>query len=177
MILETHDVQSRILRERGDTNPWTHLPDSWERLLRAEKALLEQADVLVHCSVDDMHLFQAELPHKPHVLALPVVDESFMTSVKDTAPGPKTIDLLFVGAGNIPNLAALEWFFEQVWPRINDREYNLKIVGAVDELVMRYLPQIYQAFRDCFVGTVEDLSSHYRLARCVIAPMVSGGGI
>jgi glycosyltransferase involved in cell wall biosynthesis len=39
------------------------------------------------------------------------------------------------------------------------------------------LPQLYAAHRRHFFGAVGDLAPHYRAARCVIAPMVSGRGI
>ena len=87
------------------------------------------------------------------------------------------IDLLFVGQFYHPNLVALEWFFSEVWPRIQDRRYELKIVGPVDKLVAGTSPQTYEKFRSYFVGAVADLAPYYRSARCVIAPMVSGTGI
>jgi glycosyltransferase involved in cell wall biosynthesis len=178
MILETHDVQSQVLHERGDLNPWTRRPDTLERLVQSEKALLKKADVLVHCSVDDIKFFQTQMPYKPHVLTLPVIDEAFISAANGTSPPlAKTIDLLFVGAGHVANLAAVKWFFEQVWPQIADRRYSLNIVGAVDKLVSRDLPQIYESFRSCFVGSADDLIPYYLAARCVVAPMVSGCGI
>jgi len=178
MIVETHDVQSRVLQERGDLNPWTKRPDTLERSVRSEKTLLKKADVLVHCSVDDMKFFQALIPDKQHVLTLPAIDETFVSAMNGSSPPlAQTIDLLFVGAGHVANLAAVKWFFEHVWPRIADRRYSLRIVGDIDRLVSRDLPQIYEAFRSCFVGRTADLAPYYRSARCVFAPMVSGCGI
>jgi len=42
--------------------------------------------------------------------------------------------------------------------------------------VRESLPQLFETFRSCFVGPVEDLARYYASARCVIAPMVSGSG-
>src|SRR5712692_7570292 len=110
MIVETHDVQSHILQERGDLNPWTRRPDTLDRLLRSEKALLKKANVLVHCSVDDIKFFQKLMPDKPHVLALPAIDEAFVSVVNGASSAlAKTIDLLFVGADHVANLAAVKW--------------------------------------------------------------------
>jgi glycosyltransferase involved in cell wall biosynthesis len=178
MILETHDVQSHLLDERGDINPWTHRRDSLKQLLVSEVALLKKAKVLVHCSVDDFNFFKMRLPQKQHVLAMPTIDESFISTVdgaKSSSTAP--IDLLFVGQSTDPNRAAIKWFFEQVLPLIADRGYRIKIVGQIDMLVRKYLPDIYQAFNSYFVGPIPELAPSYRAARCVFAPMVSGTGI
>jgi len=176
IILETHDVQSHCLQEMGDRNPWTGRPDRLERLIKSEIALLEKANVLIHLSVDDFKLFQALMPSKPHFLAFPSIDENFISTVNAAAPPAEGIDLLFVGQWHHPNLAAMEWFFDQVWPLIADRRYSLKIVGRIGSMVQRELPPLHDTFRSCFAGEVADLIPYYRGARCVIAPMVSGSG-
>jgi len=177
IILDTHDVQSHLLMERGDVNPWTGRRDSLERLIRSEMSMLENVDVLMHLSVDDYRFFQSRLPEKRHILSLPTIDETFITQVNATPPPAETLDLLFVGQSHAPNLAAMKWFFAEVWPQISDRNYNLKVVGAVELFVRESLPKVYEEFRSCFVGQVDDLAPYYRAARCVIAPMVSGSGI
>jgi glycosyltransferase involved in cell wall biosynthesis len=176
IILETHDVQSQLLQERRELNPWTHEPDPLERTIKSEMSLLEKTDVLVHLSVDDFHFFQTEMPSKPHILVMPAIDEMYISTVAATAPFNDKIDLLFVGQKHNPNLAAMEWFLGQVWPLLAERRYNLKIVGPVDSLVRESLPQLFETFHSCFVGAVADLAPYYSSARCVIAPMVSGSG-
>jgi glycosyltransferase involved in cell wall biosynthesis len=176
VVLETHDIQSHLIAERGDINPWTKKRDSVERLLKTELAMLEKVDVLVHLSVDDMVFFQKHLPHKPHVLSVPTIDETFVSTVNETRVATDAIDLLFVGQSHAPNLEAMRWFFAEVWPRIADRKYKLKVVGNVELFVRESLPKVYEQFRPCFVGQTADLAPYYRAARCVIAPMVSGSG-
>jgi glycosyltransferase involved in cell wall biosynthesis len=177
IILETHDVQAHLLEERHEINPWTHRVDSLKRLLSSELSLLNETNVLVHCSVDDFNFFKPRLPLKPHVLALPSIDEAFISTVNATSPSSDPIDLLFVGQSTDPNCAAMKWFFEMVWPLIADRGYHLKIVGQVDMLVRKNLPDVYRTFRSNFVGPIAELAPSYRAARCVFAPMVSGTGI
>lgn len=178
MILETHDIQSHVLRDRPEINPWTHGYDTLDRLLHSEVSYLEKMNVLVHCSVDDFNFFKLRLPHKRHVLAMPTIDEAFVSSVEKVCPSSADpIDLLFVGQSTDPNRDAMKWFFEQVWPLVADRRYSIKIVGQIDTLVRKYLPEIYQAYGSCFVGPLAELAPSYRAARCVFAPMVSGTGI
>jgi polysaccharide biosynthesis protein PslH len=177
IILETHDVQSHLLQERAEVNPWTHRADDSNRLLDSEFSLLKKAKVLVHCSVDDFTFFKTHLPGMSHVLALPSIDETFVSKVETTPPAGDPIELLFVGQSTNPNCAAMKWFFEEVWPIIADHGYSLKIVGQVSMLVQKNLPEIYEAFASLFAGPIADLAPTYRAARCVIAPMISGTGI
>jgi len=178
MILETHDIQSHFLRDKGEINPWTHKLDTLDRLIDSEISYLNKMKVLVHCSVDDFNFFKSHLPEKQHVLAMPTINEAFISSVEAAcASSCDSIDLFFVGQSTVPNLAAMKWFFEQVWPLIADRGYSTKIVGPIDMLVRKDLPEIYKAYSSCFVGPIAELTSSYHAARCVIAPMVSGTGI
>ena len=179
VVVETHDIQSHVIQDDAVPNPWTLRPDSFDRLLRAEIALLRQSKVLVHLSVDDFAFFAAQIPDLPHVLAMPSIDPEFISgaiSALGPAP-PEPIDLLFVGAHHTANLKALEWFFNEVWPVVADRGFTLKIVGHIDNLMRRQVPHLYDRFREHFVGAVADIAPYYRAARCAIAPMVSGRGI
>jgi glycosyltransferase involved in cell wall biosynthesis len=177
IILETHDVQSHLLQDRGDRNPWTGRLDRPERLLKSETAMLEKSNVLVHLSVDDHELFQRLMPSKPQFLVFPSIEENFISNVNAAALPAEDLDLLFVGQWHHANLAAIKWFFDEVWPLIADRQYSLKIVGPIGSMVQRDLPQLHAAFRSFFTGEVADLIPYYRAARCVIAPMVLGSGI
>jgi polysaccharide biosynthesis protein PslH len=179
MIVETHDILAEFLQGRGEINPWTHRPDTVDELLHSELSYLNKSEVLVHLSVDDFNFFKSRLPNKRHILVMPTIDETFVSEIDTAYQSSDSIDLLFVGTSTDPNRAAIKWFFEQVWPLIADRGYGVKIVGQVDVLVRTSLPDIYQAYRSCFVGPIAigELRSSYRAARCVFAPMVSGTGI
>ncbi len=179
IIVETHDIQSQIVRERGDPNPWTGRPDVHEGLIASELAWLRQGDALIHCSCDDKAFFEAMLPEKSHTLALPPINRDFIAAVTDarSSPSGEIIDVLFVGTGHTANGEAIAWLLTEVWPLIADREWRLRIVGGVEQMVRHTMPQLYERFRDCFTGRVADLVPYYRSARCVIAPMRSGGGI
>jgi glycosyltransferase involved in cell wall biosynthesis len=176
IVLETHDIQSHLLQENDTRNPWTHRADSLERLIKSETRLLERANALVHLSTDDFTFFQNLLPSKPQFLAFPTIDEKFRSSVNAAAVPTEDIDLLFVGQWHQPNLAAIAWFLEKVWPLIAHRHYRLKIIGPIGRMVQNERPKLYDTFRPFFLGEIADLSPYYRAARCVIAPMVSGSG-
>jgi polysaccharide biosynthesis protein PslH len=176
LLLETHDIQSQILRERSEGNPWTGRPDDMDALLRAEITYLRAADVLIHCSVDDQHFFSAYFPDKPHLLARPVIADAFLAAMAG-AQQITPIDILFVGTGHHANSEAVEWFLTMVWPLIAEEHLSLKIVGGVIDLLRQRRPDLCDKFHDCFAGRVSNLAPYYSGARSVIAPMRSGGGI
>jgi len=177
LIVDTHDIQSHALEAEPENNPWTRRPDTVGRLLQSEVAQLSQSNVLIHLSLSDFNFFQKELSSKAHFLALPTIDEGFISSVKASEPSTEPIDLLLVAHRHHANLSAIKWFFEQVWPLIAICKFSLKIVGSVNRIVEAEMPQLYEKFREYFVGEVVDLAPFYRAARCAIAPMVSGTGI
>jgi len=177
IILETHDVQSHMLEEKQEPNPWYRRPDRVERLLKSEIAQLGIPNALIHLSSNDLDFFQRKLPSQAHFLAFPTIDEGFISLVNETTPLTELIDLLFVADWHPPNLAAIQWYSEQVWPLLAERDFNFKVVGRIGRLVEGQAPQLYDKFRCWFVGEVGNLAPFYRSARCVIAPMVSGSGI
>jgi len=178
IVLDTHDIQARALKERGEINPWTHKFDSMDRMLRSEIAHLKKAQILVHVSTEDLVYFRGQLPDKSHVLALPTIDERFVLGIEadHALPMPPT-DILFVGQSTAPNVAAIRWFLEEVWPLIAQKNYTLRIVGGIETQFRADLPALYERFRHQFIGPVVALEPEYRAARTVIAPMMSGTGI
>jgi hypothetical protein len=177
LIVETHDVSTHQLETERKVSPLTRRLDDPKMMLRSELALLGAAEVLVHCSAEDMRFLQSRLPRKRHVLTLPSIDDAFIGRAAAGGPSRGPVDLMYVGSGTEPNGAALKWFFERVWPLIADRGYSIQILGGVGRLARRRLPEIHRAFAPCFFDSLPDLAASYRAARCLINPAVSGTGI
>lgn len=178
IILDTHDVQSNFFYVRRELNPFTHREDPLEQLLRSEIGQLRKADVLVHVSAEDLEFFKERLPEKRHVLSMPTIGKAFVSEVTAEQTVPiAPVDLLFVGQSTLPNAEAIQWFFESVWPLIKHCRYQIRIIGAIAELIRRDLPELYREFGQYFLGSVEELAPYYQAARCIIAPMISGTGI
>ena len=178
VLVETHDVQSRILYERAEPNPWTRRPDALDLLVRSELDLLQEIDVLIHCSIEDRQFFVERLPNKCQFLARPVIDSAFVDAVEKADRSElEPIDVLFVGTGYHANLEGVEWLLTKVWPLIANRGLVLRIVGGIADLLRARRPMLYHQFSSLFVGRAADLVPYYRAARSVVAPMLSGGGI
>ena len=84
--------------------------------------------------------------------------------------------LLFVGSlWYRPNREALDWFVNNVWPRIRQShsEAELRIVGAASEEVRKRWTRHSGVSAP---GFAKDLASEYAAASVVIVPIQSGGG-
>lgn len=84
------------------------------------------------------------------------------------------VDVLFVGAHTLPNIAGLTWFCEAVLPEIvRERRVNIVIAGSIEHKrdSFAHLDNVFWA------GSVADLSPLYAAAKIVILPVVDGAGI
>ncbi len=170
----THDVQSHVLLDNSESNPFTGQPDTFDVLLDTELQALACADYLIHVSSDDEQFFRDRLPGVAHKLVLPTVDSSF--GEDECGDERYFSDFIFVGARHIANYHAVRWLLEDVWPLVDQRR-TITIVGPVKDLVKRQNPALQDKFGGFFTGNVRDVSRCYRGSRCVLAPMVSGRGV
>ena len=94
------------------------------------------------------------------------------------APEPRR--LLFVGSfSHLPNLMAVAFFLDQVWPRLRDARLHI-IAGARHEYFLDYHgPQVKVRLDQPGVeveGFVSDVRGAYRRAAVVVAPLVVSAG-
>ena len=82
--------------------------------------------------------------------------------------------LLFVGSNTAPNVTALQWLFEHVWPTVRRvyPEISLDIAGTVAWAFAAGGPEGTR-----FLGLVDDLAVAYRDAGVVISPLIHGSGL
>lgn len=91
----------------------------------------------------------------------------------------ETIDLLFVGGFlHSPNVDAIRWFDEAIYPRIKARGLNVKL-NIVGSNPPEYITKLSEKEQYNLYGYVsdEELDRLYRTCRMVIAPIRYGAGI
>lgn len=95
------------------------------------------------------------------------LDVNWLNSQIDSQNTPY---ILFVGSNFYANVEGIDFFLKEVAPYIN---CNVKIVGNVCEVFKhKKLPS-----NVLLIGMVDDLTSYYVNALCVIAPIFSGSGL
>lgn len=86
-----------------------------------------------------------------------------------------SINLLFIGCYSWPNIQGLEWFVENVMPRL-DAKYKLLVVGLGMEK-LRSLPLYSDNKSIEVIGGVKNLSEWYMRSDIVLGPIFVGDGM
>lgn len=178
VIYFAHDLHFlRLQREYEITGNPVHLRES-EKNRKLECALIENADVVHVVGAFEQQYLQKMYPEKMiRNIPLYIYEQN-----RDLRTGGYDInarqDLLYVGSfGHPPNLDAVIWFAEQIFPAIVRRYPDIvwHIVGANPPVEV----QKYQGKNLMLHGFLsdEELMKLYRTCRMVVVPLRYGAGV
>ncbi len=193
LVFDDHNAEHMLQRRAALTGlrqPRRWLPGAysllqWDRLRRFERTALRRCDLTVCVSEADAEALQALAPERPILVAPNGVDTTYYAPGTVTGQPPR-FDLVFSGTLDYrPNIDAVGWFMEAVWPRLlasgkrrdpNDglRGLRLALVGrnpptAMTRLVARGGVTV--------TGSVADDRPYFAGATVYILPMRYGGGV
>jgi glycosyltransferase involved in cell wall biosynthesis len=164
VIYNAHNLESGFRGElRGDAH-------GLRNLHAFERRLLARASESWMVSEADMRAARELCPAANLRLAPNVVDVTAIQPVRGPAPEPRAI--FVADFAYEPNRNALRFLCEQVMPRVWERlpDARLMLVGGGLRGRASEDPRVEQ------LGFVEALSSAYARARCVVVPLLQGGG-
>ncbi len=162
----------REIREAASGNP----KYSAEKAAETRNVELEQAaaaDLTLSYSDVEIAVLQSHLGGAVKSAKLPwVVD----VPAQPLSTFADTDGALFLGSfGHPPNVSAMQFFVEQVMPKLREKfpEFKLRIAGGqlVDEIRRLESPSVE------VVGYVGDLDKVFRMSRIFVAPLLAGAGI
>lgn len=107
-------------------------------------------------------------------LYLPVFIADKFSEEKGNNPGYKEFSLLFVGSYFGPNLSGLEWFTQNVMPKLPNG-ISLYVVGQGMEVLKN--EDLYKKDNIHIIGEVEELAPWYYHANLVVEPIFEGDGM
>ena len=142
--------------------------DSATTLSEAEEMkLLSKADAVVAIQPDEAATVRARLPGQRIIVAPMAVAPVRAPYVGD----PDCV--LFVGSQTAPNIDALQWLIEDIWPTILQRRPSarLLVAGSVRWAYSQPSPGVE------YLGMVRDLAPLYERAGIVISPLRVGSGL
>lgn len=176
VVVDLHDIQTE--RIRVDVAP--QLPprkrESFvRRFHQSEVRVMRSADLCISISSEETERIRQDFSPEARVLTISATSP---TSVVST--GSLDSDLLFVGSNATPNVAALVWFFEHVWPLLEEqRPSTISVIGAVcrNRAVANQLASLSGNERVRVKGIVDDLSEEYSKATVVVCPLRHGTGM
>lgn len=172
IIIFFHNIEIQYAYEYVKTNGLKAIP-FFLTVKYWEKKSCEYADYYITLNKRDTQLLY-KIYNKKADLELPtsfpdLFDEnklSLATKMKDNQP----IDFIFVGVSFFANIDAVQWFINEVMPKV---EGHFHVIGnGMDKINFKNLSD-----RIHIHGFVDDLSEYYYKARLVVSPIHVGGGM
>ena len=172
-ILVEHDITFDLyqqLLQGSDDWDLRHQLKLWRRF---ETAAWREMSCVVTMSEKDRDMVTGT-----HAVALPNGVDLGRFRPAPQAPEPRR--LLFVGSfSHLPNLMAVAFFLDQVWPRLRDVRLHI-IAGARHEYFLDYHGSQVKVRLDQpgveVEGFVSDVRGAYQRAAIVVAPLVVSAG-
>jgi FkbM family methyltransferase len=138
-----------------------------------EVAMMSRADLVVVVSTAEVPVLQEVLPNTP-VAVFPVLYAPVIAAPQGYS---NRENIFFLGGfGHSPNVNAVEWFANEVWPHVREAlpKVEFQIIGAE-------APEPVLALGDSpgikVVGFVQDLNPVLETLRLGVAPLLYGAGI
>jgi len=159
-----------IFHRRHESLKQIDLPDEWPMTKEQELAIWSKADVLLAIQSDEAQVMQELVPDSKVLLCRLTARPRWNADFEVT---PNTC--LFVGSRAYPNVDALRWFLETIWPKVLNLSANtqLHVAGSV-----------YKSFGDyqrmpgvTWHGVLPDLTQIYQESAIVICPLRCGSGL
>lgn len=179
-ILVEHDVTFDLYRQLLALSDDWELRHQLDRWVPFETAAWRQVDCVVSMSEQDRKLTLSEgIPdQKTACLANGVDLERFQPS----GPAASPRCLLFIGSfAHLPNVLALDFFLNKVWPRIQHLHPSLHVIAGAQHryFLDRYRDRVQLDLDRPNIqvdGFVADVRPAYRCAAVVVAPLVASAG-
>jgi glycosyltransferase involved in cell wall biosynthesis len=180
IVLDQHNVESEFFRQFAErkTGPKRLIAQAEYRAsVRFEEEALRAAHAVVAISSEDAKHFDALAGIHAHVVPMVLPFE------RKARPRPAGPNLCYVG--NLrwhPNVAGLDWFCRDVWPKIRARvpEATFEIAGVglkPDASGKLPVPDAWKVPGVTTVGFLEDLEPLYVRSLAMLAPVFGGSGV
>jgi GT2 family glycosyltransferase/glycosyltransferase involved in cell wall biosynthesis len=179
-ILFEHDVYFQSIARRLPymSSVVERTVSRWEylRAIRYELKLLPRLDRIQVCSRDNADYLRSFLPHLNGR-----VDDGYRagidTSGYDFRPsGREPYTLLFLGSfRHLPNVEALQWFLQEVFPRIRKEEPRARLVIVGSDPPPRHSLRDSEAIE--MIGFVEDVREPLMRYSVFVCPILAGSGV
>jgi GT2 family glycosyltransferase/glycosyltransferase involved in cell wall biosynthesis len=179
-ILFEHDVYFQAIASRLPhmTSLIERTVSRWEylRAIRYELKLLPRVDRVQVCSRDNAEYLRSFLPQLNSRL-----DDGYRagidTSGYDFRPsGREPLTLLFLGSfRHLPNVEALQWFLQEVFPIIRKDEPRARLVIVGSDPPPRHSLRDPEAIE--MIGFVEDVREPLMRYSVFICPILAGSGV
>lgn len=169
-----HDLHFLRIERQAELQACERSRQEAEDWKQRELELIEKSDVVYYPSSVEVDLLRSEFGVM-HSEVLPL----FSYPSDDVCPSYEPAQrsgLLFVGSfGHPPNVDAVEWFYDQVFPSLAQEAFPIYIVGSnVPEHIRKLSSENFQVLG---YQSDEELESLYRKVKLVVVPLRFGAGV
>jgi glycosyltransferase involved in cell wall biosynthesis len=174
VILDLHNIESELARTHARAARW---PLSWasarfaQAYWRLERAWLPRFDLVLVASEED----RRRIRHTQAKACATCVYPNALPPIEL----PKVPEEHFIAfSGKLeyhPNIEAVRWFAQAVWPRIRERDAALewRLIGRDPQAVERF---VRGDRRVKLTGPVDNAFAEIGRAKVCVAPLLSGSG-
>ena len=176
IIMRAHNVEwqiwERLASEERNPIKKIYLSILTRQLKEYESEAVNLCDGIITFTKTDMNLLQSTGCKTP-IAHIPFgVDFTGLPTAKESTPGT----IFYIGALDwMPNIQALEWFLEEIWPSVNKNlpDVKLHIAGRnmSEGMKATVVPNVV------FHGEVEDAYSFMNDYSLMVVPLLAGSGI
>lgn len=155
---------------------WIYKRES-KKLAAYEKAIAEKFDVSIFVSDDEAEKFRMKIYNGKNILAVHNgVDYNYFSPNGNVKTDPSPI-ILFTGAMDYyPNIDAVTWFAEEIFPLIKSKINNAKFY-IVGNRPTEQIRRLHDNVNIIVTGFVEDIRTYYQLADVFVAPFRIACGV
>jgi len=176
-ILVEHDITFDLYEQMARTSSDWDLHRELKRWRRFETNAWREMSCVVTMSTKDQSVV-TESATGARAVTLPNGVDLDRFRVAEQEPEPRRV--LFVGSfSHLPNLIAIAFFLDEVWPRLPDAKLHI-IAGANHEYFLDYQSRQVQLRLDQpgieLEGFVADVRPAYERAAIVVAPLMASAG-
>lgn len=179
-ILFEHDLYFQSIARRLPymSSALERMVSRWEylRAIRYELRLLPRLDRIQVCSRDNAEYLRSFLPQLNGR-----VDDAYRAGIDTSGyefrpSGREPYTLLFLGSfRHLPNVEALEWFLQEVFPRVRANEPRARLIIVGSDPPPRHSLRNPEAIE--MIGFVEDVREPLMRYSVFVCPILAGSGV
>jgi len=155
LCIDTHDfLTSQFQDLRGF---------SLGKYFQKEIELLNHFDEIFVISVEENYLF-SQFVKKEVITLSHIIENKFSKTTEH-----KKYDLIYVASSNSHNIVSANWFFNEVYPLLNE-EINILVIGRICD----HISDLGNVTKLPFVDSLDE---YYSTSKVAICPMLTGTGL
>ncbi|WP_037586389.1 glycosyltransferase [Stenoxybacter acetivorans] len=172
IIIDTHDYQTNFIKEDQEINK-INMDIDLDCFRESEHKALNRADILLAINPLEAELFKQIVSPDKKVVTIPAFIPPISQQVNFIY---YNYDILYVGSLLNFNISGLQWFLNEILPKLLLLKKDIKIaiagnISRTKDIDWNQYPNL------AILGIVPDLAPLYHSSACCIAPILGGAGM